>query len=154
MLHNQQITTNNLRNLTILYSQQITTDGLRHLTILQKRQITNDISQYSTTNKQLKITFKGSIFLKNRHFIIQERINKLIYGINTIINCGIWQPVKFQLVSRSWNGMIFFYHISELMLPILIQRYDKKIISFLVQLRNERLTEILQTVRRHILWSY
>ena len=39
---------------------------------------------------------KGSIFLKkkkkkkkkkNRHFIIQERFNKLIYGINTIIKC-------------------------------------------------------------------
>ena len=27
----------------------------------------------------------GSIFLKTRHFIIQERFNKLIYGINTII---------------------------------------------------------------------
>ena len=33
-------------------------------------------------------TFKGSIFLKNRHFITQERFNKLIYGINTIIKCG------------------------------------------------------------------
>ena len=25
----------------------------------------------------------GSIVLKNRHFFIQERFNKLIYGINT-----------------------------------------------------------------------
>ena len=39
---------------------------------------------------------------------IQERFNKLIYGINTIIKCGTWQPVKFQLVSRSWNEMVFF----------------------------------------------
>ena len=31
---------------------------------------------------------KGSIFLKNGHFIIQERFDKLIYGINTIIKCG------------------------------------------------------------------
>ena len=31
---------------------------------------------------------KGSIFLKNIHFIIQERFHKLIYGINTIIKCG------------------------------------------------------------------
>ena len=31
---------------------------------------------------------KDSIFLKN-DFIIQERFNKLIYGINTIIKCGI-----------------------------------------------------------------
>ena len=28
----------------------------------------------------------------------QERLNKLIYGINTIIKCGIWLPLKFQLV--------------------------------------------------------
>ena len=28
---------------------------------------------------------KGSIFLKNRHFIIQEIFYKLIYGINAII---------------------------------------------------------------------
>ena len=47
-------------------------------------------------------TFKGSIFLKNRHFIIQEKFNKLIYGINTIIKCGFWQHVKFQFVSRSY----------------------------------------------------
>ena len=63
---------------------------------------------------------KGSIFLKNRHFIIQERLDKLIYGIDTIIKCGTWQPVKFQFVSPSWNEMIF-YHISELLLPTLIQ---------------------------------
>ena len=30
------------------------------------------------------------------------------YGINTIIKFGNWQPVKFQLVSRFWNEMIFF----------------------------------------------
>ena len=38
---------------------------------------------------------------KKRHFIIQDRSNKLINGINKIIKCGILQPVKFQLVSRS-----------------------------------------------------
>ena len=68
---------------------------------------------------------KGFIFLKNRHFTIQEMFIKLIYGTNRIIKCGTWQPVKFQLVSRSWNVMIF-YRISELMLPTLIQRCDKK----------------------------
>ena len=31
---------------------------------------------------------KGSIFLINRYFIIQERFNKFIYGSNTIIKCG------------------------------------------------------------------
>ena len=40
-------------------------------------------------------SFKGFIFLKNRHFSIKERFNKLIYGINTIIICGTCQPVKF-----------------------------------------------------------
>ena len=34
-------------------------------------------------------------------FIIQERFNKLIYGINTIIKCGIRQPVKFHIVPGS-----------------------------------------------------
>ena len=58
---------------------------------------------------------KGSIFLqKNRHFFFKERFNKL-NSINTIIKFGPWQPVKFQLISRSWNEMIF-YRISELML--------------------------------------
>ena len=33
--------------------------------------------------------FKGSIFLKNRHFLIQERFDKLLYSKNTIIKCGI-----------------------------------------------------------------
>ena len=51
--------------------------------------------------KHYSTLLKGSIFLKNRHFIIQELFNKLIYGINTIIKCGICQPVKFQLVSHS-----------------------------------------------------
>ena len=34
---------------------------------------------------------------------------------------------------------MIFYHISELMLPKLFQRCDEKIISFLIQLKNERL---------------
>ena len=75
------------------------------------------------------LTIKGSIFLKNRHFIIQERFNKLIYGIHTIIKGGTWQLVKFQLVFCSWNEMIF-YCISELMLPTLIQKYNKKSFHF------------------------
>ena len=43
--------------------------------------------------------------------------------------------------------MIFFYRISELMLPTLIQRYDKKSFHF----KKERQTEILWAVRCHIL---
>ena len=38
------------------------------------------------------------------------------------------------------------------MLPTLILRYDKK--SFLIQLKNKRLIEILQGVRCNILWSF
>ena len=34
--------------------------------------------------------------------------NKVIYGIDRIIKCGTWQPVKFPLVYRYWNDMIFF----------------------------------------------
>ena len=44
---------------------------------------------------------------------------------------------------------MIFYRISELMLATLIQRYDKNI-SFLIQFKNARLTEILQTVRSHV----
>ena len=36
-------------------------------------------------------------------FVIQERFNKLTCSINTIIKCGIWQTIKFQLVSRFWT---------------------------------------------------
>ena len=72
---------------------------------------------------------KGSIFLKNRHIILQEKFNKLIYGINTILKYGTWHPVKFRLVSRSWNEIIF-YRISVLMLPTLIQRCDKNHLIF------------------------
>ena len=57
------------------------------------------------------LKFEGSIFLKNGQFSIQERFNKLIYGINAIIRCGTWQPVKFQLVARSWNDMIFLSYL-------------------------------------------
>ena len=33
------------------------------------------------TWKEIWVPLKGSIFLKNRQFIIQERFNKLIYGV-------------------------------------------------------------------------
>ena len=94
---------------------------------------------FSKKKKQKKtLNICCIVFLKNRHFIIQETFSKLIYGINTIIKCGIWQPGKIQFISHSWNEMIF-YCISELMLPTLIQRYNKKIILFLIQFQNQRL---------------
>ena len=76
---------------------------------------------------------------------IQERFNKLLYAINTIIKCGIWQPVKFQLVSRFWTGT----------LPTLIQGYDKNPFFFFFDPFQEwETTEILQAVRCHILRLY
>ena len=46
---------------------------------------------------------------------------------------------------------MIFYCFSELMLPTLIKRYDKKKKNtFLIQFKNQRLTEILQAVRCHI----
>ena len=85
------------------------------------------------------------IFTLGDNFIIQRRLYKLIDSIITIIKCGTWRPVKFQLVSCSWNEMIF-YHISELMLPTLIRDTVKTHFSFdPVQKR-----EILQAVKCHI----
>ena len=87
-------------------------------------------------------------------FFIQERFNKLIESINTIIKCGILQPLKFQL-SLSYliwiNNEMIFYCVSELILATLIQSYDNKSFHF----KNERrLTEILQAVGCHKLWLY
>ena len=47
--------------------------------------------------------------------------------------------VSLSFLNGGKNEMIF-NRISELMLPTLIQRYDKKIISFLIYFKNERLT--------------
>ena len=88
-----------------------------------------------STNQPVKVySLKGSIFLKNRHFFLSKKgsIN-LIYGINMIIKCGIWQPVKFQLVSHFLTGSKMkwlFYIISELMSATLILRYDKQSFHF------------------------
>ena len=52
-------------------------------------------------------------------------------------------------LDQNWNDF-FLNSISELMLAKLIQRYDKKFISF-----QERETNwILQAVEWHILWLY
>ena len=107
----------------------------------------------------------GSIFLKkNRQFIIHERFNILIYDHKMwhltpdhkmwhLTPCKI--PVCLSFLKWIKNETIF-YSISESMLATLIQRYDKKCknISVLIRFKNERLTETLQTVTCHILWSY
>ena len=46
----------------------------------------------------LWIVLKGSIILKNRHFITQERFDKLIYGINTIMIYGIYTIIKCDIL--------------------------------------------------------
>ena len=53
-------------------------------------------------------------------------------------------------VSLSFLKWMIFYLISELMLPAFIQINDNDHF-ILIQLKNERLTEILQAVRCHIL---
>ena len=54
--------------------------------LLQKELLkTRELYKYITSD----VNIKGSIFLKNRHFIIQERFyNKFDIWINTIIKCG------------------------------------------------------------------
>ena len=57
--------------------------------------------------------------------------------------------ISASLSFLNWvKNEIIFYHISELMLATLILRYDKKKKKF--QYKNDRLTEILQAVRWHI----
>ena len=73
----------------------------------------------------LKVPYSSKIDI-----FIQERFHKLIYGTNTIIKCGTWQPAKFQLhvVSRSWTGTKmkwFFLSYLWINTPKLIQWYDK-----------------------------
>ena len=47
------------------------------------------IKNISVRNEMtVSVDVKGCIFFKNRHFIIKERFNKMIYGINTTIKCG------------------------------------------------------------------
>ena len=63
---------------------------------------------------------KGSIFLKNRQFIFQERFNKLIYGINTyhkiITKTYLYNfyPLKphFYIVKLGFKGLYNIFLIS------------------------------------------
>ena len=66
-------------------------------------------------------------------------------GINTVIKYGIWQPVKFKLPGSKWNDFLSYFWINV---------GNINIISFLIQFKNERLIEILQAVRCHILWLH
>ena len=76
---------------------------------------------------------KDSIFLKNRHFFLSKKgLIKLIYSIDTIIKCDIWQPVKFQLVSRFWTGSKMKWFLSYLWINVgnINSELRYKIISF------------------------
>ena len=99
----------------------------------------SEYPQHISRNKKiLKAPYSSKIDI-----FIQERFNKLIYGMNTIIKCGTWQPVKFQLVSRSWLDQKWNDFLSY-----------PWIISFHFIFMNERLTEIFPAVRCHIFWLY
>ena len=53
----------------------------------------------------------------------QQRFDKLIYSINTIIKHLTACKISVGLSFLNWN--VFFYRVPDLMLPPLIQRYDK-----------------------------
>ena len=49
-----------------------------------------DITEaFSSSSRYVDVLLKGSVFFKNRHFIIEERLDKVIYDVNTITKCGI-----------------------------------------------------------------
>ena len=81
-------------------------------------------------------------------FFIQERFNQLIYSINAIIKCGIWLPVKFQLVSfLNWiKNEVDFLSYLWINVGNTISEIWQKSFHF----KNERLTE----TRNHILCLY
>ena len=102
--------------------------------------------EYGIWSGSILSTCHPAVFIQINSYLktlfIQEMFNKLTYGINTIIKCGTWQPVKFQLVSLSGNEMIFIVSINS--------EIWYKTISFLIQFKNKRLTEILQAVRAQL----
>ena len=70
---------------------QLSVSGERMCTILVTRLEDVGVSKsYVGVITSYVDVIKGSISLKNRHFIIQERFTKLLYGINKcgIIKCG------------------------------------------------------------------
>ena len=101
--------------------------------VLRKLKMLNFAGKIWQFNTALRTDYLKALYSTKIDIFVQERFNKLIYGMNTIIKYGTWQPVKFQLVSHSWTGSKQwndFYCISELMLATLIQRYHKKSFNF------------------------
>ena len=78
-----------------------------------------------------------------------SKMDILLSKKGLIYNHKTWHLAACKIsIIPSWNKMIF-YHISVLMLPTLIQRYDENHFVF-DPVQCERLTEILQAVRCHI----
>ena len=103
-------------------------------------------NQYPIDKRYINIiSIKGSIFLKNRHFIIQKRLNKLIYCINVIIKCGIWQPVKCQLVSfLKWNDFLSYIWIN-------VVNINSEMFLWRLQNVSQNFTLI---IKLHIFWAF
>ena len=78
-------------------------------------------------------------------------INKLIYCIYTIVKCGIWQPVKFHLVSRVYteSKMKWIFFLSYLWINVtnINSMIKYKSFHFWASSRTS-----LQAARCHILW--
>ena len=54
-----------------------------------KQEVTKDASLVKHSKKSTeRIQFPERLQIPHRHFIIQEKFDKLIYSINTIIKCG------------------------------------------------------------------
>ena len=52
-------------------------------------------------------------------FFMQEKFSKLVYtSINLIIKCGVWQPVKVQLVSHFRAGSKLKWFLSHLWINV------------------------------------
>ena len=92
-------------------------------------------------NRRVFVMQLKTPYTSKTDFFIQESFNKLIYRTDTIIKCGIWQPIKFQLVNLIKNEMIFFLSYFWIKFRETIK---KKNIPCLIQFKNERLTKILQ----------
>ena len=68
------------------------------------------MNEYNSDNKQnsynyrdeagLKTTFSSKIDI----LFSKKGLKKVKKNINTIIKCGTWEPITFQLVSHSWTG--------------------------------------------------
>ena len=105
------------------------------------------------TNKGWDVV-KGSIFLKNRHFIIQERFNKLICGINTIIKFGSFydhiNTIQYiNLLNLSWIKKCLFLRNMEPLNPNTINQFCS-ILCSLIGIFTDSLYKRLNTIEHRL----